>query len=105
MKGTLNRYLNKAVEQTKDKYAHAIENRMDPQEAWEAVRENHLLLPSEEDQPSLGEDPNPPDLGTRGTRSSRTRTFKTASQRMTAGTGKAPRRLVCWLFRSSIELR
>jgi hypothetical protein len=32
---------------------------MEPHEAWELVRENHLFLPSEEDQPSLGEDPNP----------------------------------------------
>src|SRR5262252_6978533 len=32
---------------------------MEPHEAWEAVRENHLFLPSEEDQLSLGEDPNP----------------------------------------------
>jgi len=29
---------------------------MEPNEAWEAVRENHLFLPSEEDQPSLGEE-------------------------------------------------
>jgi len=32
---------------------------MEPHEAWEAVRENHLFLPSEEDELSLGENPNP----------------------------------------------
>ena len=58
-KGTLHKHLNAAVEQTRDEYAQAIYNGMEPHEAWEAVRENHLFLPSEEDQPSLGEDPNP----------------------------------------------
>jgi hypothetical protein len=29
-----------AVDQTKDEYAQAIENGMEPHEAWEAVREN-----------------------------------------------------------------
>jgi hypothetical protein len=48
-----------AVERTKDQYYRAIEDGMEPHEAWEAVRENYLFLPSEEDQPSLGEDPNP----------------------------------------------
>lgn len=58
-KGTLHKHLNAAVEQTRDEYAQAIYNGMEPHEAWEAVRENHLFLPSEEDQPSLGVDPNP----------------------------------------------
>jgi hypothetical protein len=55
----LHKRLNKAVDQTKDEYYRAIENGMEPHEAWEATRENHLFLPSEEDQPVLGEDPNP----------------------------------------------
>ena len=57
--GTLNKHLNRAVEQTKDEFVRAIENGMEPHEAWEEVRENHLFLPSEEDMPALGEDPNP----------------------------------------------
>jgi hypothetical protein len=58
-KGTLHKHLNKAVDQTEEEYARAIENGMEPHEAWEALRENHLFLPSEEDQPALGEDSNP----------------------------------------------
>ncbi len=58
-KGTLHKHLNAAVERTGNEYCQAIENGMEPHEAWEAVRENHLFLPSEQDQPSLGEDPNP----------------------------------------------
>ena len=57
--GKLNHHLNNAVERTGDEYCKAIEDGMEPHEAWEAVRENHLFLPSEQDQPSLGEDPNP----------------------------------------------
>jgi len=57
--GRLNLHLNNAVEQTQNEYARAIGNGMEPDEAWEAVRENHLFLPSEEDMPSLGVDPNP----------------------------------------------
>jgi hypothetical protein len=57
--GKLNYHLKQAVERTKDQYCRAIEDGMEPHEAWEAVRESYLFLPSEEDQPSLGEDPNP----------------------------------------------
>jgi hypothetical protein len=57
--GQLHKHLNKAVDRTKDEYCRAIENGMEPHEAWEATRENHLFLSTEPDQPALGEDPNP----------------------------------------------
>ena len=58
-RGTLKKHLNSAVERTGNEYCQAIEDGLEPQEAWEIVRENYLFLPSEEDMPSLGEDPNP----------------------------------------------
>jgi hypothetical protein len=56
-KGKLDSHAQKAAEQTSKEYQAGITNGMDPQASWESVRENHMFLPDEEDQPSLGESP------------------------------------------------
>lgn len=53
--GTLDEAAQRAADLTKDELTTAIENGMSCVGAWEAVRENHLFLPSEEDGPLLGE--------------------------------------------------
>jgi hypothetical protein len=55
--GTLDEAAQRASDQTKDEFCQAIEDGMSPDGAWEAVRENHLFLPTEEDVPLLGEKP------------------------------------------------
>jgi hypothetical protein len=55
--GTLDEAAERAAKQTKEEYVDAIYNGMSPDGAWEAVRENHLFLPTEEDVPLLGENP------------------------------------------------
>jgi hypothetical protein len=53
--GQIHERAQKAADQTNDEYQAGITNGMLPHESWEAVRENHLFLPAEEDVPSLGE--------------------------------------------------
>ena len=47
----------KAAEQTNREYQDGITNGLLPHESWEAVRQNHMFLPAEEDVPHLGESP------------------------------------------------
>ena len=52
--GELHERAEKAARQTDKEYQDGITNGMLPHESWEAVRERHLFLPSEDDVPSLG---------------------------------------------------
>jgi hypothetical protein len=56
--GTLDEAAEKAATQTKDDLCSAIEDGMDYYAAWEMLRERYLFLPTEEDVPLLGENPN-----------------------------------------------
>ena len=55
--GTLDDRAQKASDQTRDDLASAIEDGMDYFAAWEMLRERYLFLPTEDDVPLLGEDP------------------------------------------------
>jgi hypothetical protein len=55
--GTLDEAAEKAATQTKDDLGSAIEDGMDYYAAWEMLRERYLFLPTEEDVPLLGENP------------------------------------------------
>ncbi|MEK5645860.1 hypothetical protein BK138_32255 [Paenibacillus rhizosphaerae] len=58
MQGKLEQALYAAQEMTKDVMIGMIQQGMDYQEAWEAVRQNWILLPDEETMPILlGSDP------------------------------------------------
>ena len=53
--GELYQRAENAAQQTNNEYQDGITRGMLPHESWEAVRENHLFLPTEEDVPHLGE--------------------------------------------------
>lgn len=54
--GTLEQRLDEAVEETERELYDLLCGQGVPlNSAWEMVRENHLLLPTEEDVPALGE--------------------------------------------------
>jgi hypothetical protein len=56
--GQLHQRAVEAAEQTQDDLLDAVNNHgVDHQAAWEDVRQRYLFLPSEEDQPQLGENP------------------------------------------------
>jgi hypothetical protein len=55
--GQLEEALYAAQELTKDALANLLSQGVPDNQAWEAVRENWLLLPSEEQVPNLGENP------------------------------------------------
>lgn len=55
--GQLESRANKAAEQTRDALADLISQGVPYDQAWESVREMWIYLPSEEDVPNLGEDP------------------------------------------------
>jgi hypothetical protein len=55
--GLFQRALYAAQENTKEALAEMIEKGLPYNQAWELVREEWLLLPSEEDVPMLGNDP------------------------------------------------
>ena len=55
--GLLERALYAAQENTKNALAELIEKGVPYNQAWEQVREEWLLLPSEENVPTLGNDP------------------------------------------------
>lgn len=57
--GRLNETLQQAAENTGEALADCIEKGMKYDQAWELVREMWLFLPSEEDQPKLGESSDP----------------------------------------------
>ena len=48
--GTLDQAIERAMEQTMDEEAPLIAGGMSDQEAWQAVRENHLYMRPEADQ-------------------------------------------------------
>src|SRR5580700_10774486 len=56
--GELDDWALKVAERAKDEYCLSIENGMQPLEAESKAKKNHMLLPSEEDQPELAVDPN-----------------------------------------------
>lgn len=55
--GQLENYLNGAVERAKDEFVNNVQSGMSALEAQSEAKRNHLFLPSEEDQPNLGENP------------------------------------------------
>lgn len=55
--GDLERLARAAAKRTREAHANLIEQGWAPDQAWEAVREDWVFLPSEEDQPNLGENP------------------------------------------------
>ncbi len=55
--GDLEPLARAAAERTRKAHANLIEQGWAPDQAWEAVRENWVFLPSEEDLPNLGENP------------------------------------------------
>ncbi len=57
--GKLDDWAEKAAERAGEEAGLSIENGMLPLEAESEAKRNHMFLPSEEDEPSLGEDPNP----------------------------------------------
>jgi hypothetical protein len=56
--GKLEEWAQKAAERAKNQAVQSIEYGMFPLEAESEAKKNHMLLPSEEDQPELGVDPN-----------------------------------------------
>jgi hypothetical protein len=56
--GKLDDWALKVSEKAGDEAALSIENGMQPLEAESEAKKNHMLLPSEEDQPELAADPN-----------------------------------------------
>jgi hypothetical protein len=57
--GQLDRAAQQAADNTADALVECIHRGMSHDQAWEAVRENWMFLPSEEDQPKLGESGTP----------------------------------------------
>ena len=55
--GQLHQRAVKAVDQTQEELLDLVNQGANYDQAWEAVRERHMFLPSEEDQPDLGESP------------------------------------------------
>jgi hypothetical protein len=55
--GTLHDATERTASQTRDALYSAIEDGMDYYAAWEMLRERYLFLPTEEDVPLLGENP------------------------------------------------
>jgi len=53
--GLLHERAVEAAEQTQSDLDSCLDAGLDYQGAWEAVRERYLFLPSEEDEPNLGE--------------------------------------------------
>jgi hypothetical protein len=56
--GMLDSQAEKVAEQARKEFHGAVDNGMDPHEAWSSARQNHLFPPDEEDQPHLGENRN-----------------------------------------------
>lgn len=56
--GKLDDWALKVSEKAKDEYAMSIENGMQPLEAESEAKQNHFLLPTEEDVPEIARDPN-----------------------------------------------
>ena len=62
--GQLESRANQAAQLTKDAVNQAFDEGMTYDEAWQTFRNQWMLLPSEEEMPNLGQDPNaPPDPG------------------------------------------
>jgi hypothetical protein len=64
--GTLDQQAQNAANLTRDALGDLIEKGLPHNQAWELVRENWAFLPSEDQQPHLGETPpssNPPITG------------------------------------------
>jgi hypothetical protein len=55
--GKLDDWARKAADRAEEEAAQSIENGMFPLEAESEAKKNHMLLPSEEDQPEVGVDP------------------------------------------------
>jgi hypothetical protein len=75
----------KAAQQTEREYLDGITKGLQPHESWEAVRQNHLFLPAEEDVPHLGENPvssqDPTNLATTAVSPKPTKSVKGAPSR------------------------
>lgn len=56
-KGKLNQALKLANDQTSDQMCNLIQKGLQEHEAWEIVGPQYILLPSEDDMPDLGENP------------------------------------------------
>ena len=56
--GSLDDWAQKAANRARDEAAQSIENGMFPFEAESEAKRQHMFLPSEQDEPLLGEDPN-----------------------------------------------
>ncbi len=60
--GRLNEEAESAAKKTSEALNDLLEQGYSHDQAWEAVKENWMFLPSEEDQPNLGENPHPSSL-------------------------------------------
>ena len=56
--GKLDDWARSAADKARDEYARSVENGMHPLEAESEAKKNHMFLPSEEDVPMVGENPN-----------------------------------------------
>ena len=80
--GLLHERAVKAAEQTEHDLMSMVRQGYPYDGAWEAVRERYLFLPSEKDEPNLGQNPgsSPPETGRKTTTASQTQTPSEAAE-------------------------